>query len=90
MNSEDYLSGRLEHESVRSDLFWDGYHDFKIGAFLKAVREDKGMTQAELAARIHTTKSVISRMENHAEDLKLSTLQRVASALGKQVIISIQ
>ena len=31
----------------------------------------------------------ISRMENHAEDIKLSTLKRVASALGKKLEVKI-
>ncbi|GAH95397.1 unnamed protein product, partial [marine sediment metagenome] len=33
--------------------------------------------------------SAISRIENHAEDIKLSTLVRVAAALGKSININI-
>ena len=39
--------------------------------------------------RLKTTKSAISRIENHAKDIKLSTLERVAKALGKKVKIRI-
>ena len=56
---------------------------------LKHVREKAGITQAELAKKLHTKKSAISRIENHAEDIKLSTLGRVAAALGKQLKIKI-
>ena len=69
---------------------WDGYEDYKIGIFLKEVRERSGLTQEELANRINTTKSVISRMENHSEDIKLSTIEKVAKALGKKIKITIQ
>jgi hypothetical protein len=34
--------------------------------------------------------AVISRIENHAEDIKLSTIQKVAKALGKNFEISLR
>jgi transcriptional regulator with XRE-family HTH domain len=48
------------------------------------------MTQDELARRLRTKKSVISRMENHAEDVRVSTLERVAAVYGKRVHIAIK
>lgn len=59
-----------------------GYQAFKLGAMLLAAREQAGLTQAEVARRLGTHKSAISRMENHAEDIRLSTLQRYAEAVG--------
>jgi transcriptional regulator with XRE-family HTH domain len=47
------------------------------------------LTQEELAARIKTQKTAISRIENHSEDIKLSTLGRVAHALGKKLQVHI-
>jgi IS30 family transposase len=47
-------------------------------------------TQAEVTEKLNMTKSVISRMENHAEDIKLSTLTKYAKALGKKVKLKIQ
>ena len=89
MNLNNYLDERLSKEKISKEEFWEGYDEFKIGAFLKGIRVNSGMTQEELAKRINTTKSVISRMENHSEDVKLSTLEKVAKALGKQVKIAI-
>lgn len=37
-----------------------------------------GLTQEDLAQQLHTKKSPISRIENHAQDIKLSTLQNIA------------
>jgi len=47
------------------------------------------LSQEQVAKKIHTTKSVVSRIENHAEDIKLSTLDKFAKALNKKVHISI-
>jgi transcriptional regulator with XRE-family HTH domain len=38
-----------------------------------------------LANRLKTKKTAISRIENHAEDIKLSTLEEMAAALGKRL-----
>lgn len=59
-----------------------GYQAFKLGAMLLAARQEAGLTQVEVARRLGTHKSAISRMENHAEDIRLSTLQRYAEAIG--------
>ena len=61
----------------------------KIGVILRQAREASGLTQEELARRLKTKKTAISRIENHAEDIKLSTLERVANALGKRLKVSI-
>lgn len=59
-----------------------GFQAFRIGVMLLSARQQAGLTQAELARRLGTHKSAISRMENHAEDIRLSTLQRYAEAVG--------
>ncbi len=89
MNLDSYVDERLAKDGITKEEFWDGYEDFKIGVYLKEIRLNSGLTQEELAKRIKTTKSVISRMENHSEDVKLSTLEKVAKALGKRVKIAI-
>ena len=55
----------------------------------KQAREDSGLTQEEIAERLNTKKSAISRIENHAEDIKLSTLEKFASVLGRKIEVSI-
>ncbi|MGC9976677.1 MAG: helix-turn-helix transcriptional regulator, partial [Syntrophales bacterium] len=56
---------------------------------LRQARESAGLTQEDLANRLKTKKTAISRIENHAEDIKLSTLDRVAKALGKRLQVRI-
>ena len=70
--------------------FDEGYQAFKIGALLKQAREASGLTQQEIAEKLHTKKSAISRIENHAEDIKLSTLEKFAAVLGRKLEVSIR
>lgn len=65
--------------------FDEEYENFKIGVLLKQMREEAGLSQVELAEMIDTKRTAISRLENHAQDVKLSTLEKVARALGKQL-----
>ncbi|MCG6534768.1 MAG: helix-turn-helix transcriptional regulator, partial [Syntrophales bacterium LBB04] len=69
--------------------FEEGYKEFKIGILLREAREQAGLTQEELADKVGTQKTAISRIENHAQDIKLSTIQRVARALGKSLEITL-
>jgi len=84
-----YIKERKKRDKVFAKGFDEGYEQFKIGVVLRQAREEAGITQEELARRLKTRKTAISRIENHAEDIKLSTLERVAGALGKRLQISI-
>lgn len=86
---KNYISGRKRKDAKFAEDFDEGYEQFKIGVMLRQARESAGLTQEELAHRLKTHKAAISRIENHAEDIKLSTLKRVASALGKTLQVSI-
>jgi len=67
-----------------------GYAAFKIGVMLRHARERAGLTQAEVAERLDTQKSAISRIENHAGDIRLSTLERYASAIGWDLSLNLR
>ena len=84
-----YIEKRKKKSVEFAEAFDAGYEEFKIGAILRQAREQAGITQEELAERIHTRKSAISRIENHSEDIKLSTLLKVTKALGKNLSIKI-
>jgi len=43
---------------------------------LQELRKEKGLTQTQLAEKCGTTKTYISRIENNASDIRLSTLIR--------------
>jgi len=84
---EKYIAKRKKRSTVFAQDFDAGYEEFKIGIVLRQAREQAGMTQEELAQKLQTRKSAISRIENHADDIRLSTLRCMAKALGKQLVV---
>ena len=85
-----YIDRRKQTDQEFSSEFDEGYKAFKIGAVLKQAREASGLTQEQIAKKLHTKKSAISRIENHAEDIRLSTLERFVSVLGRKLEVSIK
>ena len=84
-----YIDKRKLRDSEFSKNYESGYQEFKIGAILRLAREEAGLTQKQLAEKLNTKKTAISRMENHAEDIKISTLEKFARALGKTLRIEV-
>jgi ribosome-binding protein aMBF1 (putative translation factor) len=68
-----------------------GYENFKIGALIHEARIEKGLTQEELAEKVGTTKSYISKIENNVKEVRISTLQKIVEiGLGGQLQLSIK
>ena len=86
---QKYIHARKKRDPDFAKHFDEGYHEFKIGVMLRQARHAAGLTQEELARKLKTKKTAISRMENHAEDIRLSTLEKVVHALGKHLTIRI-
>jgi len=84
-----YVVQRKKEDAEFAENYDIGYQNFKIGSLLKQLREESGLTQEELAKKLKTKKSVISRIENHSEDIKLSTLGRYARTLGRRIRIEV-
>ena len=84
-----YITKRKKEDKDFAQNYDIGYQNFKIGVLLKELREKSGLTQDELAKKLKTKKSVISRIENHSEDIKLSTLGRYAKSLGRRIRIEV-
>ncbi|MFH1742646.1 MAG: helix-turn-helix transcriptional regulator [bacterium] len=87
---QKYANQRKKSDPEFAEGFDAGYQAFKIGAMLRQAREAAGLTQEQIAHKLRTKKSAISRMENHAEDIRLSTLEKFAAALGKKMEIAIR
>jgi len=63
----------------KRELYEEGFEAFKLGVMIQQLRKDSGMTQEQLAEKCGTTKTYISRIENNASDIRLSTLMRIIS-----------
>ena len=57
----------------------------RLAMRLKALRQQRGLTQERLAARSRVTRVVIARLETARQDPRLSTLEKLARALGVPV-----
>jgi ribosome-binding protein aMBF1 (putative translation factor) len=87
---EKYIKRRKKSDPEFSEGFEEGYREFEIGVLIKQAREAAGMTQEQLADLMDTKKTAISRLENRAGDIKLSTLRKAAKALGKELQLSLK
>ncbi|MBX3057400.1 MAG: helix-turn-helix transcriptional regulator [Anaerolineae bacterium] len=86
---QEYISRRKVADGTFADGFEEGYADFKLGILLRQAREAAGLTQEEIAFRLGTPKSTVSKIENHAEDVRLSLLRQYAEALNKNLDVSL-
>lgn len=74
--------------SDKRDNFEEKAQYFVISEMLKDARKEANMTQEQLAQKVGTKKSYISRLENGKCDIQLSTLYRIFEfGLGKRVNI---
>ena len=68
-----------------------GYECFKLGALIQDTRLEMGMTQEQLAEKVGTTKSYISKIENNIKEARISTLQKIVElGFGGQLEFSIK
>ncbi|MBP5572894.1 MAG: helix-turn-helix transcriptional regulator [Bacteroidales bacterium] len=61
---------------------------FYSGQIIRDARKEEKVTQSELASRIGTTKSYISKIENGTMTPSVGTFYRIINALGLQVVIA--
>ncbi|HLV50669.1 MAG TPA: helix-turn-helix transcriptional regulator [Flavobacterium sp.] len=72
--------------SEKRDNFEEKAQYFVISKMLKEARKEANMTQEQLAEKVGTKKSYISRLENGKCDIQLSTLYRIFEVgLGKRI-----
>jgi DNA-binding XRE family transcriptional regulator len=74
----------------RRDKYEEKANYFVICQMLKEARKEANITQEELAEKIGTQKSYISRLENGKCDIQLSTLFKIfETGLGRQIRLTI-
>jgi HTH-type transcriptional regulator / antitoxin HipB len=74
----------------RREKYEEEFESFKLGVMLQELRKEQGLTQEQLAEKCGTTKTYISRIENNASDIRLSTLMRIIrEGLGGHLKLSV-
>ncbi len=67
------------------------FKSFQLGVMIEEARRQRGMTQEELANKCETNKSYISRIENDASDIRLSTLMKIIhQGLGGRLHLTLE
>ena len=85
---KDDVYGKVGTE--RRDQLDRDFESFKVGIQLRKVREEKNLTQSELAEIVNKKREYISRIENNGSNLTLKTLYDIVEkGLGGKVRISI-
>jgi len=89
---EDHLDQQYgELGTPEREKFEEGFEAFKLGVMIQELRKVRGMTQEQLAKKCGTTKTYISRIENDASDIRLSTLMRIVKlGFGRQLRLSVE
>jgi len=86
---EKYIARRKKQRPAFAKDFESSYEAFEFSVMLRQARERAGITQEKIARKLRTRKSAISRIENHAEDIRLSTLEKYARALGMRLKVQL-
>jgi DNA-binding XRE family transcriptional regulator len=77
--------------SKKRDELEAGYEIFKMGTLIHDTRLEMGMTQEQLAEKVGTTKSYISKIENNIKEARISTLQKIVElGFGGHLELSIK
>lgn len=89
---EDHLDREYGKIGTPSrDKYEQGFEAFKLGVILQEMRKKQKMTQEQLAKKCGTTKTYISRIENDASDIRLSTLMRIIQqGLGGHLRLTVE
>lgn len=88
---EDFIDQKYGKRGTdKREDFEEGYETFKLGVMLQELRHQHNMTQEQLAEKCGTTKNYISRIENNASDIRLSTLMRIVrEGFGQHLKLSV-
>ncbi len=89
---EELLDNQYGKRGTQKREQWEQeFEVFRLGALLEDARLKMGLTQEELAKRCGTNKSYISRIENNASDIRLSTLMKIIQkGFGGQLKLTLQ
>lgn len=75
----------------KREIWEKEFKSYHLGVLIEEARRQRGMTQEELAIKCDTNKSYISRIENDASDIRLSTLLKIIhQGLGGRLHLTLE
>ena len=84
------LKNKWMEDSDFRQAYTEADSDYRVVEALIRARERAGLTQSQLAQRLHTTQSAIARLESGCGSPKLDTLRRYAEATGSKLVVEMQ
>lgn len=90
MTDVGHSAGQSRMNERRHEPIFPGFKEMaerrrSLAAALTAARVEQGLSQTQVAARMGTSQSAVARLEAGDGDLRLSTLERYAAAVGQQL-----
>lgn len=88
---KEHINKKYGEKGTESrEIFEEEFETFRIGVIIQEARKKQNLTQQQLADKVGTTKNYISRIENNASDIRLSTLMRIIrGGLGGSLKLSV-
>lgn len=87
MNDIDKLEKKLRKQITDFDRKYSSAKTrLEFAIQITNEREKAGLSQKDLALKLKTTQSVVSRIENGKQNISLDMLQKIANALGKESV----
>ena len=90
LQSKKLGSMTIEERKEYDQAYAEAQLAAEVGERIHAAREAAGLTQRELARRMGTSQAAIDRLESGGVGATLTTLQRVATALGLEVNVELK
>lgn len=89
---DELLDNKYGKRGAQKREKWEqAFEAFRLGVLLEEARLKLGLTQVALAEKCGTNKSYISRIENNASDIRLSTLMKIIQqGLGSHLKLTLQ
>ena len=85
MNYLEYRERRLQEDPELAQAYEQENLEREIARQVLRLRQARGWTQAQLAAALDTTQSVVARLESGSHRPSLSTLDRICQVLGARL-----
>ncbi len=86
LSFERYLAQQMKNKAFRK-AYKEESQRLEIAYRILQLRKQQKLSQKELAKKLHTTQSVVARMETGRQNFTTDTLQKVASAFKRDLKI---
>lgn len=81
------ISGRRMGSEAAQGGYERARRAFELGERVRHLREERGLSQRELAEKIGSTQPAIARLEAGGVAPSIQTLERIAAALGRELVV---